>query len=47
MLSTMIAPRYPRPPHPDSGKVVTVNAKGEPISLTRYGEPAEYWDDAS
>jgi hypothetical protein len=29
--------------YPGSGKVQTVSAKGEPISLTRHGEPAEYW----
>jgi len=33
--------------YPDSGKVNTVSAKGEELFLTRYGEPAKYWDGES
>ncbi len=31
----------------DSGKVVTVDAKGEDIFMTRHGEPVGYWDGES
>jgi uncharacterized cupin superfamily protein len=33
--------------YPDSGKVAARSAKGERIFLSRYGEPAEYWDGES
>jgi uncharacterized cupin superfamily protein len=45
MFSTVIAPEILE--YPDSGKVNTVSAKGEELFLTRYGEPAEYWDGES
>jgi uncharacterized cupin superfamily protein len=45
MLSTQIAPEILE--YPDSGKVVTVDAKGEDIFQTRYGEPVGYWDGES
>ena len=45
MLSTVIAPEILE--YPDSAKVITVSAKGEEIFVTRYGEPAEYWDGES
>ena len=45
MLSTLIAPEILE--YPDSGKLDTVSAKGEPILLTRHAEPAEYWDGES
>jgi uncharacterized cupin superfamily protein len=41
MLSTRVAPEILE--YPDSGKVATVDAKGEDIFQTRYGEPAGYW----
>jgi uncharacterized cupin superfamily protein len=45
MLSTQIAPEILE--YPDSGKVVTVDATGEDIFQTRYGEPVRYWDGES
>ena len=45
MLSTVIASEILE--YPASGKLDTVSAKGEPILLTRYAEPAEYWDGES
>ena len=45
MLSTMIAPEILE--YMDSGKVVTVDARGQQISMTRSGEPAGYWDGES
>jgi uncharacterized cupin superfamily protein len=45
MLSSRLAPEILE--YPDSGKVALVDAKGEDFSLTRQGEPAEYWDGES
>jgi uncharacterized cupin superfamily protein len=45
MLSTSIVPDIVE--YPDSSKFYTLNAKGELIFRTHYGEPAEYWDDES
>ena len=45
MLSTRIAPEILE--YPDSDKVVTVDARGEEISMTRQGEPVGYWDGES
>src|SRR5919197_6507106 len=45
MLSTRIAPEILE--YPDSDKVVTVDARGEEISMTRQGEPGGDWDGES
>jgi len=42
MLSTMIAPEILE--YLDTGKVGTRDAKGEPIFLSRLGEPVDYWE---
>jgi uncharacterized cupin superfamily protein len=33
--------------YPDSGKVITLDAQGEGLFQTLYGEPVEYWDGES
>ncbi|HVM16898.1 MAG TPA: cupin domain-containing protein [Gaiellaceae bacterium] len=45
MLSSRIVPEIVE--YPDSGKVALADAKGGRLSLTRYGEPAQYWDGES
>jgi uncharacterized cupin superfamily protein len=45
MLSTLIVPEIVE--YPDSSKLYALSAKEELIFRTRYGEPAEYWDDES
>jgi uncharacterized cupin superfamily protein len=45
MLSTMIAPEILV--YPDSDKVLTKDAKGDDIFMTRHGEPVDYWEDES
>jgi len=42
MISTLIVPEILE--YPDSGKLDTLNAKGERILLARNAEPAKYWD---
>ena len=45
MLSSRIVPEIVE--YPDSGKVALTDARADRISLTRGGEPAQYWDGES
>jgi uncharacterized cupin superfamily protein len=45
MLSTRLAPEIIE--FPDSGKVLTKDAKDDDIFTSRYGEPVDYWDGES
>jgi uncharacterized cupin superfamily protein len=45
MLSTTLAPEIIE--YPDSGKVLTKDAKDDDIFTSRYGEPVDYWEGES
>jgi uncharacterized cupin superfamily protein len=45
MLSTRNAPEVIE--YPDSGKVLTKDARDDDIFTSRYGEPVDYWDGES
>jgi uncharacterized cupin superfamily protein len=45
MLSTRLSPEIIE--YPDSGKVLTKDAKDDDIFTSRYGEPVDYWEGES
>ena len=45
MLSTRVSSEILE--YPDSGKVLTKDAKDDDIFTSRYGEPVEFWEGES